>query len=340
MTSVELSKIVQEVLVVRRSSIRLRLFFPALLLLLPTALPAVTDPAYTELRNARPDGRTVPVSGLVLERDVFKFQFDSGTLHFLKPVGGRTVGAVFVGHGSYRLSPATENERRQLALSSNADKGFETLTDQFDDLVLLFADDTAQEIELHAPVRTGAPDSRATDIYERYLKRQRKDFKINFHVRLLKDLLNSPGLMSGVFMALVEGKKVPPALAAVDPDGAEALGFYGRLGEEDTIFFVADANRGGLWYQCDRQAEVDRKRKSPEKRLTDALDYTIRQEGVSKDFRALVPIYVEFGKNETARVGMIPLAGETTVPVDVKLKLPKRARKAMINVHGEVLARD
>ncbi|HEX4961099.1 MAG TPA: M1 family aminopeptidase [Thermoanaerobaculia bacterium] len=246
------------------------------LLLLPSALRAATDPSYTELRNARPDGRTVPVNGLVLERDVFRFQFESGAFHFLKPVGGRTVGAVFVGHGSYRLSPATENERRQLALSSGADKGgFETLSDQFDDLVLLFADDTAQEIELHAPVRAGSPDPRASEVYERYLKRQRKDFRINFHVRLLKDLLNNPGLTSGVFMALVEGKKYPPALAAVDPDGAEALGLFSRLGEEDTTFLVADANRGGLWYEADRRAEVDRKRKSPEKRLTDALDYTV-----------------------------------------------------------------
>lgn len=67
---------------------------------------------------------------------------------------------------------------------------------------------------------------------------------------------------------------------------------------------------------------------------------TIRQEGVSKDFRALVPIYVEFGKNESVRVGMLPLAGETSVPVDVKLKLPKKARRVFLNAHGEVLARD
>jgi hypothetical protein len=67
---------------------------------------------------------------------------------------------------------------------------------------------------------------------------------------------------------------------------------------------------------------------------------TIRQEGVGKDFRALVPIYVDFGKNETARVGMVPMVGEASVPVDVKLKLPKKARKALLNVHGEVLARE
>jgi hypothetical protein len=245
------------------------------LLLFPLAASAAPDPTYTALRQARPDGRMVPVSGLVLERDAFRFQFDSGTFHFLAPVGGRTVGAVFVGRGSYRLSPASENERRQLALASGGDKGFETLTDEFDDLVLLFADDTAQEIELHAAAKTGAPDSRAVSVYESYLKRQRKDFRINFHVRVLEDILNQPGLMSGVFLALVDGKRYPPALAAVDPNGAEALNFGARLGEEDTVFLVADNVKGGIWYHCDRRSEVDARRRSPEKRLADALDYTV-----------------------------------------------------------------
>jgi hypothetical protein len=165
--------------------------------------------------------------------------------------------------------------RRQLALASGGDKGFETLADDFDDLVLLFADDTAQEIEQHAAAKTGAPDSRAVSVYESYLKRQRKDFRINFHVRVLEDILNQPGLMSGVFLALVDGKRYPPALAAVDPNGAEALNFGARLGEEDTVFLVADSNKGGIWYHCDRRAEVDARRKSPEKRLADALDYTV-----------------------------------------------------------------
>jgi hypothetical protein len=233
------------------------------------------DPTYAALRAARPDGRTVAVKGLTLERDAFRFQFDAGTFHFLAPVDGRTVGAVFVGHGSYRLLPATANERRQLALASGGDKSFEVLTDEFDDLVLLFADDTAQEIQLQSPVKTGAPDARAVSVYESYLKRQRKDFQVNFHLRLLEDLLNQPGLTSGVFLALINGRKVPPALAAVDPDGAEALGLASRLGGEDTVFFVADPNKGGLWYHCDRRAEVDARRKSPERRLADALDYTV-----------------------------------------------------------------
>src|SRR5436309_12068047 len=89
------------------------------------ALRAATDPTYAALRGARPDGRKIPVQSLVLERDAFGFQLDSGALHLLAPVQGHTIGAVFVGQGSYRLSPATPNEARQLAIYAGANKGFE-----------------------------------------------------------------------------------------------------------------------------------------------------------------------------------------------------------------------
>ncbi len=66
----------------------------------------------------------------------------------------------------------------------------------------------------------------------------------------------------------------------------------------------------------------------------------ITQEGVAKDFRALVPVQVDFGKDEIARIGMVGMTGEATVPVDVKLKLPKAPKRALVNAHGEILARD
>lgn len=247
----------------------------AALAAVPMSLWSATDPTYAELRAARPDGRRVTVTNMTLERDAFRFQLDSGAFHFLKPVAGRTVGAVFVGKGSYRLSPATENERRQLALATGGDSTFETLTDELDSLLLLFADDTAQEIELQGPAVAGEPDPKALDAYERYLKVQKKDFAVNFHARILRDLLNNPGFLSGVFMALIEGKKYSPVLAAVDPDGAEALRVGFRLGSEDTVLIVADSNRGGLWYHSHPLGEVKRGRFSPEKKLTDVLDYAV-----------------------------------------------------------------
>lgn len=36
------------------------------------------DSTYTALRSARPDGRRVPVQGLILERDIFQFRPGEG----------------------------------------------------------------------------------------------------------------------------------------------------------------------------------------------------------------------------------------------------------------------
>lgn len=242
---------------------------------LAAPLGAAPDATYAALRNARPDGRKIAVQGVSLDRDAFHFQFDSGTFHLLAPVDGRTVGAVFVGRGSYRLTPATPAERRQLALSSGAGEGFESLSDSFDSLVLLFLDDTDAELAIKAPVEKGAQDPKAVQVYESYLKKQRKDFKTNFHLRVLQDLLNAPGITTGLFLALIDGQKVGPALAAIDPNGAEDLRIGSRIGGEDVVFFVADANKGGLWYLCDRKTELATHRPHPEKRLADALDYHI-----------------------------------------------------------------
>ncbi|HVR97965.1 MAG TPA: M1 family aminopeptidase [Thermoanaerobaculia bacterium] len=245
---------------------------------LHAAINPATDPTYAALRGAAPDGRRILVHDLVLERDAFRFELQSGALHLLGAVDGRTIGAVFVGQGSYRLSPATLNETRQLALASKSGKGFEVLTDTFEDLLLLFTDDTLAELERHASIQPGSPDPRAVDVEVGWLKRQRKDFRTNFHIRILEDLLNDPGRTDGVFLALVNGRKYPPALAAVDPDGAEALRIYPRLGGEDTLFWVATTDSAGIWYLCDRQEEVERRQPTPEKRLADALDYRIETE--------------------------------------------------------------
>src|SRR4028118_732183 len=134
-----------------RSSMRkLRWLAAALIVtssaLSPPAAGAAPGPADAALRAARPDGRRIPVQNLVLERGAFRFQLDSGEIHLLKPVEGRTIGGVFVGKGSYRLTPTTPNELRHLALVSGGDARFESLTDNFDDLLLLFADETLAEL--------------------------------------------------------------------------------------------------------------------------------------------------------------------------------------------------
>jgi aminopeptidase N len=66
----------------------------------------------------------------------------------------------------------------------------------------------------------------------------------------------------------------------------------------------------------------------------------VTQQGVAKDFRTLVPIDVEFGKNDSTQIGMLGMTGEATVPIDVKLKLPKAPKRVLVNSLGQVLARD
>lgn len=258
------------------------------------ALRAV-DPSYAALRAARPDGRVVPAQGVVLVRDAFRFEFEQGSFHLMAPVAGRTVGAVFIGRGRFRLTPASPAERRQLTHFVGDRDKLEVLDDSFEELVLLFTDDTAQEIE-GLPPRTaagalgagtagggpparpaaarGTADPHAAQVCERWLKRQRKDFRLNLQARLLADLLGAPGPGSGVFLALFEGRKIPPALAAVDPRGAEALGLGGRLGDEETVLFAPALRQSGIWYASHR-GDADVRRGGPPARQVLPVHYKV-----------------------------------------------------------------
>src|SRR5947209_19982042 len=244
------------------------------------AAARAVDPTYAALRNDPLDGRAVKVSGLVLSRDVFRFQLDSGTVSFLAPVGGHAVGAVFRGRGSYRLVPATEEERRELTLQANGGNRFEALADDFEEMVLWFGDDTAAEIERAGAVASGPVDRAAAAVLERARKRLRKDFRVNVALRQLAGQQNpaappESGQEPGLFRACVAGKRYPPALAAVDPRGVRALGFDAGLGGAETILEIADERRGGIWYLSHLKREVEAHETHPARRLADDLDYRV-----------------------------------------------------------------
>ncbi|HXU46069.1 MAG TPA: M1 family aminopeptidase, partial [Thermoanaerobaculia bacterium] len=67
---------------------------------------------------------------------------------------------------------------------------------------------------------------------------------------------------------------------------------------------------------------------------------TVSQGEVGPDFHTLVPLYVELDKDKFAQVGLIPMVGTVSVPVDVVVKPPKKPRRALVNARGEVLARE
>lgn len=252
------------------------LLFSALTLALALAVPpavsaaGAADPDYVALRNARPQGRGMAVHNLVLERDVFRFQFASGTFQFLTPVEGRSMGAVFVGEGTFELKPASDVERRHLAFVTG-EKTLTALSEPFQKLVLLFSDATAAEIQAHSTMAEAS--ATAGDVYEAFFKKQRKELKRNLQVRLLDDLLRAPPTGAGVFLAFVDGKRYPPALAAFDPDGLDWL--IGDIGGETTALDVIDDREGGLWYSSASKGEVEAGKPPSPRPAAHALQYVV-----------------------------------------------------------------
>src|SRR6188474_1488582 len=243
-----------------------------LLVLVASTASAQDATEYRDLLASRPDGRSIPVKDLVLERDAFRITLQSGAVHLLAPLGGDTFGAVFIGQGSYLLNPATPAERTHLQLVTNST---EVLRDRFTKLILLFTDRTAEEVMKHAPAATGKPDQAATRAYEDYLERQRNDLP-NFHLRILADLLNRPQRTDGVFLAFVEGQSHSPVLLAIDPLGISnltpAFSFFG--GEEVALFSFNTMN-GGLWYSSTYAKQAVDGRGKPARMLADASNYEI-----------------------------------------------------------------
>ena len=223
---------------------------------------AAGDPTYAALRAAAPQGPGVAVANLVLERDVFRFRFDKGVFQFLPAVDGRVTGAVFVGTGAWELHPATEGERQHLALLAG-EKGLEVLGDRFEAMVLLFTDATEADIRRAGSEAPAATD-RCAKAWDGYRKAERKDLKTNFEVRVLEDVLARTDTASGVFLAFLEGGKVPRSLAAVDPAGLEWLAPGMLPGNEDSALYVIPEQDAGFWYLCRRKSDLGSPREIPE----------------------------------------------------------------------------
>ena len=66
---------------------------------------------------------------------------------------------------------------------------------------------------------------------------------------------------------------------------------------------------------------------------------SMQQAEVPEDFRALVPIYVEFDKGQVFKIAQIPMIGPTGRDVDFEVRLPKRPNKISINAMHDVLAK-
>src|SRR5438067_3683677 len=205
------------------------------------AVSASTDSTYSALRAARPDGRTIAVDNFVFDRDAYHVTLN-GTVHLLEPIAGATVGAVFLGHGAYELTPSTDAERKVLAANAS-DPTLTKLRDEFDAMVFFDRDLIAQLSK--TPPAKGAASAEAARVYERFIDYQKKNLKENLHLRVLQSLLNAEA--TPLFLAAPVGKKYARMLLVVDG--------MGRLDGEETALISADDQRHGVWYSSHLRGE-------------------------------------------------------------------------------------
>lgn len=66
---------------------------------------------------------------------------------------------------------------------------------------------------------------------------------------------------------------------------------------------------------------------------------SVSQEGVSNDFRVVVPIYLDYGKDELARLGAVRLIGTAPQKVEAEIPLPRAPKRVVLNALNDVLAR-
>jgi len=267
-----------------------RRFFPLFVIcLLQPALPVETNqssPAansnatYQALRHAGLGGGVVTVNNFVLKRDAGKFTFQSGTFSFLAPVNGKITGAVFVGSGTFSVTPPIPAEQRTLSLLTKQSE----MQEEFPEAVFRFTDGTYEELK---KAGSPAPTASGGGALEDVNNDLRHHLHYNLSARILQDVLSEqPG---GLFLAFIKGKKYnSKELFAVDPHGLSALG----IDPEEVAFMTYDENKFGIWAAFHFSAEIaagtasgaqqNAVRKIVQQKITASVDKSAHLDGIAQ----------------------------------------------------------
>lgn len=203
-----------------------------------------TGPLYQQLRNAAVSNEAVSVANFVLQRDAAKFNLRSGTVYFVAPVNGKVTGAVFVGDGSMFLDPPTDIERKSLSQLTGSNE----FSEQFNELVFRFTDNTYEEIKSHGTPAASAQPQSAESLLNEINGQLRTKLKENIHARLLADVISPrPG---GFFAAFIKGKRYSDKmLFEIDPNG------IADVAPEEEMLMTWAETKNGIWAAFHRSAE-------------------------------------------------------------------------------------
>ena len=223
------------------------------------------DPVYKDLRGASTtadafSGEYATVNNLVLKKDAGTFTLQSGAVYFLKPVTGKTTGAVFIGSGEFSLTPPVDGEKKHIAIFT----GGPGVKESFDSLTMFFTDDTYNEIRTspNAQMAKGGPIAdKARSLFREKEDQLRTTLRYNISARTLSDVY-APN-RKGFFTSFIDGKSLgklvfrtdPLGLPDVYPEQVELVSYSDSSGGIWTAFHLADEyNKGTATSWQDRRS--------------------------------------------------------------------------------------
>lgn len=216
-----------------------------------SAASANNDPIYQKLRNLlkQPNafsGEYATVNNFVLKRDAATFTLRSGEVHFLSPVEGRQIGAVFIGDGEFYMKPPIDVEQKTLSIFTDAPD----IKEQFSNLVIRFTDTTYDEIKAsaNAQMKSGVTSAQARDAYEKRESAWRRTLRYNMDLRTLMDIYNPA--RRGFFTAFINGAKFNKLIYQIEPLGAPFV-----APEQVTLTSYGETD-GGIWASFHTEEEI------------------------------------------------------------------------------------
>ena len=273
----------------------------------PTAPRALAnnEPTYLKLRNIKLGTETVHVSDFTMKREAGVFTFRSGAFQFVEPVNGKITGAVFIGDGSFALTPPIELERRNLAILT---KG-QPFEEQFAGAVLRFTDGSEEEIRKAGTADSSPAGGDAGGLLGDVQNQLKKKLRDNLAARLLEDVLNQrPG---GKFIAFIRGKKFSDKIVFdVDPHGAF------NVAPEEVALLLWDENHEGIWASFHSLAEYkNRTANSDEDNRTVAVQHQKLDTSIAKNAHLTATAETNFVALQDG-VRVVPLELFRTLRVD------------------------
>jgi hypothetical protein len=186
---------------------------------------ATYEQRYADLKELQAvPNRVAQVTGLVLKRDVGQFTFESGKFYLLTPIGGRTMGAVFLGTGRMSFNPPSRIEQDRLAQFQKV----RSLDAPFSSAVLLFADSTLAELEAKLTFGPGQPPPEVRQRFKSSLENLIDDDSKSLDPDLMSAFLN--GESSGLFYAEVgRTNGGSPLMFMINPSEVESVSLSHRV---------------------------------------------------------------------------------------------------------------